>query len=92
MKYIKRFMVAWLLILLVTPSAWPAKRPSAFQREATVNRQTTFNNVTDFFATLGKSDNEKRRIKRQRKMQRKKARLHDALDNSRGEKKFLGIF
>jgi len=43
--------------------------------QAYIERQTFFNNTTDFFATLGKSKSAKVRIKKNRRWARRKARL-----------------
>lgn len=43
--------------------------------QAYANRQTFFNDVTDYFATLGKSDREKAIVEQKRHVARRKARL-----------------
>jgi len=40
------------------------------------NKVTTFNKITDYFATLGKSENDKKIILHKRKVQRKHYRLN----------------
>ena len=47
----------------------------AFADSATANRQTAFNNVTDFVATVGKSEQDKKEILQERRELRHDARL-----------------
>jgi hypothetical protein len=45
---------------------------------STANRQTTFNNVTDYLATAGKSEQDKKEIVEERRDSRREARLKSA--------------
>jgi hypothetical protein len=45
---------------------------------STANRQTTFNNVTDYLATLGKSEQDAKEIVKERRDIRREARLKSA--------------
>ena len=66
----KKFVVVLSVLTVFASSAW------AVQSEA--ERQTFFNNVTDFIATVGKSDQDAAEIQRERRAQRKAQRLRDA--------------
>ena len=49
----------------------------ALADQSSAGRQTIFNNVTDFFATLGKSPQDAAEIKSERKADRKEQRLRE---------------
>ena len=53
--------------------------------QAYANRQTFFNNVTDFFATLGESEREKSITLKQRQTARRKDRLENLREQTRSE-------
>ena len=61
-----------IFLCFVCSSAWAGSINNISQK---ASRQTTWNNVTDFFATVGKSENEKDQIKRERRETRRIARL-----------------
>ncbi len=67
-----RWIMIGALIITATPavtSADAAKNP---------NRVTMWNKMTDFFATVGKEDTEKRRILLERRKRRQEARVFKA--------------
>lgn len=47
----------------------------AFADSSPANRQTTFNNVTDYLATVGRSEQDKKEIAKERHDIRREARL-----------------
>lgn len=49
------------------------------------NRRTLFNNVTDFFATLGESERDKSRILQKRQTVRRNARLENLREQKKSE-------
>ena len=71
MKHYVRFILIFVFLFGV-PAVSRAEYKSV---DTGVNRQTWFNNVTDSLATIGKSDQEKAAIKKQRHMARTNARL-----------------
>ena len=74
-----RFVVGWTcLMLLGTASGFGADLKST-------ERQTTFNNITDFFATLGKSPRESSIIKKERRSDRKQQRLKNEIRRNQAQ-------
>ena len=63
-----------VLILMTSAPAW-TQQPSRATVPEIVNRQTVLNNITDFFATLGKGESQKRIIVHDRKQARRLERL-----------------
>jgi hypothetical protein len=73
----RNFIIAVICVLMAVPAYAGVGAP------VDVNRQTFFNDITDSVATIGKSDHEKKQIKHQRQLKRKKARLQKALEKSK---------
>ena len=71
----KYFLAVIFIFLAVNIHA----EPSYFKSD--VDKVTFFNKITDYFSTLGKDSNEKRRILNERKFNRRMNRLKEARDN-----------
>lgn len=61
------FLLVGFIVVLYSPKYGYAQND--------VDRQTVFNDLTDYIATVGKEDKKKRNIVRERKIARKNARL-----------------
>jgi hypothetical protein len=74
-----------ILILGAVVFLMPVSPAQAQMRDvqAYANRQTFFNDVTDYFATLGKSGKEKAIIEQKRHVARRKARLDEAREQNK---------
>ena len=64
-----------MIFLLAASPAFAQKEKSSVSEQ--VNRVTMFNEVTDYFATMGKSDVQKAAIKKDRQEKRRLQRLKD---------------
>ena len=71
----KKLYVLVLLVFFAFPSFVYSAQPLISKND--VNRQTFFNKITDYFATAGKSEQEKNLIISERKQWRKKSRLRE---------------
>ena len=60
------------LLLFIAHPVWAKSQPTLSDR---VNTENAFNKVTDYFASLGKSDVNKAALKRERHEQRRRNRL-----------------
>jgi hypothetical protein len=69
-------------IILAALVATPTAAHADFK---TANRQTPLNNVTDFFATVGKSERDKKDIKQERRTIRRDVRLKEEARRKRLE-------
>ncbi len=73
-------------ILILATTAVLAAAPAQAQVrdvQSYANRQTFLNDVTDYFATLGKSDREKAIIEQKRHVARRKARLEQVREQNK---------
>lgn len=68
----KRSVFLFVLAMLVLC------QPAFAVVSATANRQTAFNNVTDYLATLGQSEQDKKVIVKDRRETRREARIKSA--------------
>lgn len=64
--------LSYILVLIVLMVSFSNQ---VFADSSSANRQTMFNNVTDYFATLGKDPQDKKETIIERKKLRRKARL-----------------
>ncbi len=64
-----------LVLLLAAVLLWNGSAHAASRTGKNLNRVTTWNKITDYFATIGKSDREKQNILRKRKVRRRTRRL-----------------
>jgi len=65
---IRRCLLLFVSILILLA-------PPAYADLKTANRQTFFNNTTDYFATIGKDGRDKKEILNERRTTRRQARL-----------------
>lgn len=68
-----QFILAVMILLCASGEVFA----NAFDDAKMAERQTTFNNVTDYFATVGKDASDKKEILRERRNLRRKARLEN---------------
>lgn len=80
MRFKNKLWMACLILLLTTSAQAASYQKSEF------DRVTPWNKITDFTATLGKSETEKKSILRQRKAQRRKERIQKARENAKKER------
>jgi hypothetical protein len=73
---------ACISVLVFSPLIVQAGPINAYHSE---DKVTAFNSVTDWFATLGRSESEKKKIKKQRRITRRKERTAKKLLRQRKE-------
>ena len=76
---ITRYSLIWIIFFTLLSFGSSGLAEANVRKSVDINRQTFFNDITDAFATIGKSDHEKKRVKRQRQLHRKQQRLQDEL-------------
>lgn len=83
----KLLVILVFMFLATSAQATPSYQQSKF------DRVTPWNKITDYAATLGKNEIEKREALRQRKTTRKKKRIKTAQEKSKKEqeKRFKGL-
>ncbi len=74
----KRLLLLSLAVLILSSTP-------AFADYKTANRQTALNNTADFFATVGKTEKDKKDILRERREQRRDVRLKEEARRKRTE-------
>jgi hypothetical protein len=72
-------------LLLLSLSALILSSTPAYADYKSANRQSALNNTTDFFATVGKSEQDKKDILRERREQRRDIRLKEEARRKRME-------
>ena len=78
-NFLNIFLLSFvLLVMLFPPSAQSASYTSA-------DRQTLLNDLSDFFATAGKGEPEKRKVKRERRALRRSIRLENEREKKLGK-------
>lgn len=68
----RRILVIGSFLMMVFSSSAIA---AEHVRQEYLERQTFFNNVSDYMATIGKTDEEEQKIRRKRRAQRRRVRL-----------------
>jgi len=78
-----KLFIRMILVVLLSFSFSLQAFASPKDSQENLERQTIFNNITDYFATIGKPEQEKIIIKRARWLKRRKARLKKAREEQR---------
>jgi hypothetical protein len=73
------------LVFLFVLAMFALCQPAFAVVTSTANRQTTLNNVTDYLATVGKSEQDKKEIVKDRREIRREARLKNAARQKKAE-------
>ena len=73
----KKLLIRIILFVLLSFNLSIPDVASSRTVQTYIERQTIFNSVTDYFATFGKSNQERARIKHKRRWSRRTARLRE---------------
>ena len=74
----KKILLIVLILIFSSANVFAAIPRSPVYRDPDNNRQTWFNKMSDSMATIGKSEKEKKDIKRERRLLRRQKRIDNA--------------